>query len=134
MNGSNFEQLMKSAFKPFLEQIGFTMRLVHVSGRYYRASFVSRRHTLLVTFEPGDQQTTVMLLTNGDGSLRSIDNPEKTPRLSHLNARYMGLVTASERAENEVFFGQLEPRDRAEHELIKCAKDLRLVLPHHLAS
>lgn len=134
MNGSSFESLMKSVFKPFLEQLGFVMQPVHVSGRYYRASFADRQHTLLITFEPGDEQATVMLLTNGDDDLRAIDDPVRTPRLSHLNARYMGLVTASERAENEAFFGQLEPHDRAEHGLIKCAKDLRLVLPRHLAS
>lgn len=125
---------MQSVFKPFLEQLGFAMQPVHVSGRYYRASFAGRNNTLLITFEPGDEQTTVMLVTNGDDDLRAIDDPVKTPRLSHLNARYMGLVTASERAENEAFFGQLEPRDRAEYGLIKCAKDLRLVLPRHLAS
>lgn len=134
MNGLSFESLMQSVFKPFLEQLGFAMQPVHVSGRYYRASFADRKCTLLITFEPGDEQTTVMLLTNGDDDLRSIDDPAKSPRLSHLNARYMGLVTASERADNEAFFGHQEPLDRAEQKLIKCAKDLRLVLPHYLAS
>lgn len=125
---------MRLMFEPFLEQLGFTIQPVHLSGRYYRASFISHRHTLIITFEPGDEYITVMLLTNGDADLRSIDDPTKTPRLSDLNARYMRFVTASERAENEEFFVQLEPRDRAESELIKCAKELRLVLRRHLAS
>ena len=110
------------------------MQPVLISGRYYRASFVGPDHTVLITFEPGDDDATTMLLTNGDDDLRAIDDPEKTPRLSHLNSKYMGLVTAIERAENDDFFGKIEARDSAENGLIKCAKDLRLVLPRHLAS
>ncbi|MNT90529.1 hypothetical protein D3C72_2314430 [compost metagenome] len=75
-----------------------------------------------------------MLITNGDNDLRSIDDPLKTPRLSHLNARYMELVPKIEWDENEEFFGRQTPRDGAERRLIKCAKDLRLVLPRYLAS
>ncbi len=132
MNGINFENMMDSVFKPFLEELRFAMQPVFVSGRYYRASFVGPDHTLLITFEPGDEFTAIMLITNGDDDLRAIDDPIKTPRLSHLNARYMGLVAPSERVANEAFFGHLEPQDRAEEGLIKCAKDLRLVLPRHL--
>lgn len=132
MNGSSFENIIVNVFKPFLEKIGFEMDSVFVSGRYYRASFVDLDKKLSITFEPGDDQITVMLITKKHDDLQSIDDPERTPRLSNLNAKYMGCVTASERAGNEIYFKGVKSQDRAEDRLIKCAKDLRLVLPRHL--
>ena len=132
MDGLRFENLMRSAFRPFLAPLQFVMQPIHISGRHYSASFVGPSHTLLVGFEPGDGQTIVMLQANGSNSIRSFDDPETTPRLSTLNAQYMGLVEGKERAENEAFFGQLQPQDEQERALIKCAKDLRLVLPRYL--
>ena len=134
MNGQDFSCLIDVAFVPFLSELGFSVQPLHVSGRYYRASFIGSRYTLLITFEPGDEQVMVMLLENGDDDLRSIDDPMKTLRLSHLNARYMGQVTAESRSKNEAFFSTVEVNDAAARSLLKCAKDLRLVLPLHLAS
>ena len=110
------------------------MQPAHLSGRYYRVTFVGDLHTLLITFEPGDEQLIVMLLRNGDSDLKAIDDPAKTPRLSNLVARYLPAVTAQERAENETFFSQVKPRDSAEKSLLESAKDLRLVLPLHIAT
>lgn len=134
MNGSRFESLVQSAFKPFLSDLNFEMEPIHVSGSYYRASFVDHRHRLSVSFEPGDEVVTVTLFTIGIHDIESINDPVKSPRLSTLNARYMGLVTGKERADNEVFFGKLHARGHIENVLIKCAKELRLVLPHHLSA
>lgn len=125
---------MQSVFRPFLSDLNFEMEPIHVSGRYYRASFVDHRYRLAVSFEPGDEVVTVTLFTIGSHDIESIDSPIKSPRLSTLNDRYMGLVTGKERADNEVFFGQLHARDHIERVLIKCAKELRLVLPHHLSA
>lgn len=132
MNGNSFGSLIDSAFCPFLSELGFTFQSAHLSGRYYRATFVESRYTLIVTFEPGDEEVIVMLLTNGDDSLKAIDDSAKTPRLGDLNARYMSETTVRARTENDVYFGQFERTDQAEKKLLKCAKDLRLVLPLHL--
>ena len=125
---------MRSLFKPFLEQLGFAMQPVQMNGGHCYASFVDRRHTVHISLEHGDAQATVMVITNGVNDLRSIDDPAKTPRLSHLNVRYMEHVSAIERDRNEEFFGRHALRDDAERRLLKCAKDLRLVLPRYLAS
>jgi hypothetical protein len=132
MNGNYFSSLIDSAFRPFLSDLGFTFQSTHLSGRYYRATFVEPQHTLVVTFEPGDEEVVVMLLTNGDDSLKAIDDSAITPRLGDLNARYMSETTARARKENNAYFGQFEQTDPAEKMLLKCAKDLRLVLLLHL--
>jgi hypothetical protein len=134
MNGVIFTNLMESAFRPFLGKLGFAMQPLHVSGRYYRATFGGPHYTLLITFEPGDENTTVMLLTNGDDDLKAIDDPARTPRLADLNSRYMPQVSTDARSENEAYFDQFAASDRTEKLLLKCAKDLRLVLPLHLAT
>lgn len=134
MNGSRFESLVQSVFKPFLSDLNFEMEPIHVSGKYYRASFVDHRYKLAVSFEPGEEIVTVTLGTIGTHDIQPIDDPARSPRLSTLNARYMALVTSKERADNEVFFGQVQALDQIEHALIKCAKELRLVLPHHLSA
>lgn len=132
MNRNSFSSLIDSAFCPFLSELGFTFQSAHLSGRYYRATFVESRYTLIVTFEPGDEEVIVMLLTNGDDSLKAIDDSAKTPRLGDLNARYMSETTASARTENDAYFGQFERADPAEKILLESAKNLRLVLPLHL--
>lgn len=132
MNGTTFEKLVRSAFCPFLVELGFQAESIHVSGRHYKASLIGRGHVLVVSFEPGEDQFTVMMMTAGLEDVKSIDDRSKTPRLSDLNERYMAKVTPSERAENEVFFSGMESRDKQEHILLKIAKDLRLVLPLYL--
>jgi hypothetical protein len=132
MNGNSFSSLIDSTFRPFLSDLGFVFQSVQLSGRYYRATFVEHQHTLIVTFEPGDEEVVVMLLTNGDDSLKAIDDPARTPRLGDLSARYMSATTPLARTENRAYFSQFEQTDPAEKMLLKCAKDLRLVLPLHL--
>jgi hypothetical protein len=132
MNGTDFERLVLKVFSPFLTELGFRAETQHISGRYYRANYVGEQHTLSISFEPGDDMLTVMLMTNGADDLASIDDRSKTPRLSDLNARYMSNVSASDRANNEAFFAGIEPHDTNEYAIVKAAKELRLVLPHHL--
>ena len=133
MKGIDFKNLIEFVFCPFLAKLGFELEPVHLSGRYYRASFVSKDHTLVIAFEPGDNHVTVMLLINGDDDLNAIDDPTRSPRLSHLNARYMAAVTPAARTENERYFSQFRSQEGVEQILLKCAKELRLVLPLHLS-
>jgi hypothetical protein len=132
MNGKSFSDLIDLAFRPFLSDLGFNLQPIHVSGRYYRANFVGNQQTLTVSFEPGDESITIMLIKNTDDSLDAIDDSERAPRLSDLNKRYMSKTTAAERTENDSYFGHIERADPAERLLLKCAKELRLVLPLHL--
>ena len=97
MNGNSFGSLIESAFRPFLSELGFTFQSAHLGGRYYRATFIESRYTLIVTFEPGDEEVIVMLLTNGDDSLKAIDDSaiqktrtptnQKTERQGHPQNR-----------------------------------------------
>lgn len=132
MNGLRFKELIGNLYQPFMADMGFQMHPIFVSGRYYRASFIGHQRKLTVTFEPGEDQISIMLINNGDADILSIDDPERTPRLSHLNKKYMSAVTSAERSENELYFGSFKSLDHVEDKLIKCAKDLRLVLPRHL--
>ena len=132
MTGERFKLLMIQAFNPFLSDLGLQPEQPHLSGRYHRARFIGKQHTLIVSFEPGDAYLSVMLVRNDDDDLTAIDDPQKTPRLNDLNRAYMGDVTSSERAENESFFSSIKVEDRNEQVLVKCAKDLSLVLPRHL--
>jgi hypothetical protein len=132
MTGDRFANLLKAAFNPFLSDLGFKAEEVHKSGRYYRANFVRDLHTLVVSFEPGDSQLTAMLVRNDDNDVTAIDDVLITPRLGDLNERYQADIVASERKSNEEFFSSIKVEGRDEQTLLKCAKDLRLVLPRHL--
>lgn len=131
MTGERFKYLVTQAFNSFLSDLGLRPEKIHLSGRYHRASFIGKEHTLIVSFELGDSYLTAMLVQNDD-DLVAIDDPQRTPRLDDLNSAYMGSVTSSERAENESFFSSIKAEDYNEKVLLKCAKDLRLVLPRHL--
>ena len=134
MTGERFASLVKEAFNPFLSDLGFKPEQPHFSGRYYCTNFVGKRHTLVLSFEPGDACLTAMLVRNDDDDLAAIDDPRKTSRVSDLNRMYMEEITASERKVNEEFFSPVKVEDRNEQALLKYAKDLRLVLPRHLQS
>lgn len=49
-----------------------------------------------------------------------------------MNAKYMSQVSAEARSQNETYFSPFKAADRTEKMILKCAKDLRLVLPLHL--
>lgn len=134
MTADRFLEIITQAFPPFLSELGFRLQQPHLSGRYYRATFVGCEHTLIVSFEPGDNNLVVMLMPNGHDDLAAIDDREKTPRLADLNQRYMNDVTADEVKSNDAFFASIETRDFNERRLLKCAKELRLVLPRYLAN
>lgn len=133
MSGQDFLRIVKEAFEPFLNEIGFSADPPSISGRFYRARFSSPSHVVSVSFEPGDNAFFVLVFHREDGQLSDIDDRSKTPRLADLNARYMHRVSKEERLANESFFRSVVPKDDEERYLLKCAKELRLVLPKHLA-
>lgn len=133
MNGQDFLRLVNEAFTPFLSKLGFTMDPSSISGRYYRAKFVGPRHMVSVSFEPGDNQTLVIVSRLGNGTISDIDNRLTTPRLSDLNRRYANAVSTTERTATESMFRTIVTQDDYERLLVKCAKELCLVLPRYLA-
>lgn len=134
MKGERFKILVEQAFNSYLIELGFKPEKPHLSGRYHRARFIGDNYTLIVSFEPCEAYITVMLVHNDDYDLSSIDDPQKTPRLSDLNRMYMREVTPAERSNNESFFSEIKIKDKHEQSLLKCAKELRLVLPRYLKS
>lgn len=134
MNDQDFIRIIDQAFTPFLKELGFVTQLKAISGRAYMVEFVGNLWTLSVSFEPGDNYFSVILLNNKMRSLAAMDDPQKSPRLSDLNTRYMGKVSPAERETNEAFFASIVVTDSFERQLLKVAKDLRLVLPKHLAA
>lgn len=134
MNGQDFLRIANEAFAPFLKDLGFSMDAPSISGRLYRASFSGPKHSVSVSFEPGDEAFFVLVFSREHGELSDMDDRIKTPRLFDLNTRYMKTVSAEERAANEAAFKSVEVRDEEEETLLKYAKELRLVLPKHLAS
>ncbi len=134
MNDQDFIRIIDQAFTPFLKELGFVTQPKAISGRAYMVEFVGNLWTLSVSFEPGDNYFSVILLNNKTRSLAAMDDPQKSPRLSDLNTRYMGKVAPAERETNEAFFASIVVTDSFERQLLKVAKDLRLVLPKHLAA
>lgn len=96
--------------------------------------FIGELWTLSVSFEPGDNYFSIVLLNSKERGLAAMDDRQKSPRLSDLNTRYMGQITLAEREANEVFFACIVVKDPFERQFLKFAKDLRLVLPKHLAA
>jgi hypothetical protein len=133
MNGQEFMRTITDAFAPFLTHLGFSMDSPSISGRYYRASFSSPRHTVSVSYEPGDHALFVMVFCRENGQLSSVDDRKRTPRLSDLNSRYMHTISEKERAANKLMFPNTPIRDDEERLLLKSAKELSLVLPKYLS-
>ena len=134
MNGQDFLRITNEAFAPFLEKLGFAMDDPSISGRYYRASFISHSHSVSISYEPGDEAFFVIVFSRKNGELSDIDDRMESPRLADLNSRYMAAITNEERVENEAVFESIKVNDKEERVLLKAAKELRLVLPRHLHS
>lgn len=132
MNGKDFLRVIQDAFDPFLMTLGFSMETPSISGRFYRASFSGPKNAVSISYEPGDNALFVLVFSREKGELSDVDDRTKTPRLADLNARYMPLVSDAERVANEVFFQGVVVKDQEERQLLKFAKELRLVLPRYL--
>ena len=132
MTDKGFLRLVHEAFTPFLESLGFSMDDPHISGRYYRASFTAVDHAVFVYYEPGDDALSVIIFRRDNGNLSDIDNRSQSPRLQDLNRRYMHLVTKEDLVLNEEEFEGIDVEDEMERQLLKSAKELRLVLPRYL--
>ena len=134
MNGQDFLRIASEAFAPTLKGLGFSMDTPSITGRLYRVSFTGPKHSVSVSFEPGDEAFFVLVFSREHGELSDMDDRLKTPRLSDLNSRYMNTVSREERAANEAVFKSVMARDEEEKLLVKSAKELRLVLPKYLAN
>lgn len=132
MNGLDFFRIAETAFEPFLKELGFAMEPPSISGRFYRVSFTSKTHTVSVSFEPSDRGLLALVFSRENGRLSAIDDRTKTLRLADLNARYMHEVSNEERAENDKSFRSIPVNDNDERLLLKCAKEMHLVLPRYL--
>ena len=62
-----------------------------------------------------------------------MDDRAKTPRLADLNGRYLQFVTPEERLAKEQLFKGIRLEDKTEHQLLKSALELSLVLPRCLS-
>lgn len=133
MNGQDFLRIIKEAFVPFLAELDFVMGEPSISGRVYRVVFASLKHFVSISFEPGEKSLFVWVSTREGGELAAVDDRSKTLRLSDLNSRYMKTVTEDQRASNDALFKSVVVKDEEEKALLKCAKQLRLVLPKYLA-
>lgn len=134
MNSRGFLRIANEAFAPFLSQLGFEMEKPTLSGRYYQASFIGCGHSVIVTYEPGDEALFVIVPSCRNGQFSNIDDRGKTPRLADLNDRYMPTITKEERAENARLFEHIVANDKEERQLLKAALELCLVLPKYLLS
>jgi hypothetical protein len=134
MNGQDFLRIASEAFAPFLKEFGFSMDAPSISGRLYRVSFTGPKHSVSVSFEPGDGAFFVVVFSRENGQLSDMNDRLSSPRLSDLNSRHMNRVTREERVANEAFFKSVLVQDEEERTLLKYAKELRLVLPKHLAA
>ena len=134
MNDQDFMRITRQAFKPFLRQLGFRMSRPAISGNHYLAKFKTRRNAIWVSYEPFDDYLSVHLFTRRFARLSDIDDPVRSPGLHDLNERYMPAVSREERECNDRFFEGIATDDKAAHQLLKAAKELRLVLPRYLQS
>jgi hypothetical protein len=132
MHGNNFSEIINLAFRPFLEEMGFQIEKLSISGRNYRVIFLAKFFAVTVSFEPGDKALFVILSSVKNGVLSEFDDPTKTMHLHDLNSRYMKNVAPAERIANDAFFANIPAHDLDAQRLLKAAKELRLVLPMHL--
>jgi hypothetical protein len=134
MSNQDFLRVCRAAFAPFLKELGFVMDCPSINGRFYHVDFTSIKHTVSISYEPGDDALFVMVFGRVNGELTDIDDRQKTARLTDLNARYMPLITKDEYVRNKAVFSSVKVRNKEESALLKAARELRLVLPKYLRS
>lgn len=133
MDGQAFLRIIYDAFVPFLKALGFSMQAPLISGRFYRVNFDAPNHMVSISYEPGDETSFVIIFSKEKGELSNIDDRAKTLRLNDLNKLYATTITSTERASNEKAFDTVVTQDKEDLHLLKCAKELCLVLPKYLS-
>jgi hypothetical protein len=127
MSSESFKKMIKAAFTPFLNGLGFDFQSIHTSGKFYRALFQNKKLSVSITFEPGEEYFDV-IVSNLDNALVLVNDTNIDFRFSQLNARYMPRIDKKERLDNELFFAQITTSDNFERMLLERAKELRLTL------
>lgn len=132
MNGQGFVRIANEASAPFLKGLGFTMGTQSITGREYSAQFLSDTHTVVISYEPGDNFLVTFVARREDWNIPYMDDPLKVPRMGDLNRLYMHRVTKEEHIANKAVFKSVQTEDEQEKLLLKTAMDLRVVLPLYL--
>jgi hypothetical protein len=132
MNGQDFLRIAHEAFEPFLKELGFVMDEPSISGRYYHVSFTAAKNAVSVSYEPSDNALFVIVFDRRNGQLSNIDDRGAPPRLADLNSQYMATITQEERVAVAKRLESVAVRGHEEQQLLKAARELRLVLPKYL--
>lgn len=134
MNSTDFTEICSTVFSPFLASLGLSADPIQISGRYYRQNWSGKEHVLSVSFEPSENHFTVIVFGRRNGRITDVDDLRLSPRLADLNRRLMPTVTAGARQENEEFFADFKFQKASCKQMLKYAKELRLVLPLHFTT
>ncbi|MCA9206646.1 MAG: hypothetical protein KDA59_26510 [Planctomycetales bacterium] len=133
MSGIDFINVIRTAFAPFVGDLGFERLPEQVSGKLYSVDFARHDVVVSIFFEPGDKYAETVVFKCKNGVRSPYDDRTATPRLPDLNRKYMGQISTGDRAANNAFFAALRGQDADEEQLLRTALQLRLVLPMYLA-
>jgi hypothetical protein len=122
-----FKQIVADGMDAPFAKMGFTPYF-ECSGRFYLAEYRSSRHVVSLSFEPGDGHFDIRVFSVTHGLRSDPDDPERTPTLADLNARYRGALAA---AQHEAEVHRDRPPD--ERQLLRVMRELRMVMPLYLA-
>lgn len=129
LNKINYIKIVRKFFS-FLENEYFLNQIKEVKNGnvFYEVEYKNMILAVSISYEVVGEYLEVIIFKLNEGRLPDYDDKTQTLHLSKLNKRLLPQISSSEILENNLFFKDMVVSSIIEKNLLKKAKELRLIL------
>jgi hypothetical protein len=131
IDGNKYIEVVGAYFEFLITEFSFKVSEEIINGNFfYRFRYMDEIKAITISYENIEDYLSVFISVLQNGIMPDYDDKTKTLHLNKLNAQVLSRLNRSEIALNSEYFTRLRPENELEKKLLKCAKELRLVLQH----
>lgn len=131
IDGKKYIETVKLFFQFLESEFGFVlMKETENGSAFYDVEYQDSTRVVSISYENIEDYLQVLLFKLKNGKLPDFDDKTHSLQLQELNRVVLSKIDEKEIEGNKAIFSSLECKEPLERKLLKCARELRLVLNH----
>ncbi|MBG6188387.1 hypothetical protein [Flavobacterium sp. CAN_S2] len=122
-------ELCKKSFSFLITEFECKLEKIIENGNvFFDINYAGTNKVISISLETYENYLRVVIFDLENGKLSDYDDKAKTIHLNQLTKEYFPKISKNEITENSMFFKNISTETEIEKQIVKCAKELRLVL------
>lgn len=122
-------EFCKNSFSFLTTEFEFKLeKIIENGNRFFDINYAGINKTISISLETYENYLRVVIFDLENGKLSNYDDKTKTIHLNQLTKDYFSKISKNKISENSMFFKNISTETEIEKQIVKCAKELRLVM------